>query len=316
MSDKQDNNEPYCPQPEPKGTIRDFILPIVEFLGILVPGVVFIFALFPAVVYPAGLFLSKFGVQKPDLLYICEVVMQLIRAPGFGTLTLLFIFAYVVGHLFFRQDPKIPDQHSFRKVTKTIGEEGPVRLCEKEKEYNKKMNIREEYNLEFPYRYLYEYLHDRGMYHLASLVPWRGNNPETYPLRTKHFINTIKVRLEFLFPYQYLRILRNEAHVRLMSSMWYASRSLQYLSAFGGLLGIVAIGLAAMGFIPVGIVDSAYICVLPIAIFLCAFAVKKYVECFLHYQRIREIVFILEAAYFAQLLYPNLKVIEKVATPK
>jgi hypothetical protein len=311
MGNKQKDEDSNCPQPEPKGTLRDFILPIVEFLGILVPGVVFIFAFIPAVIYPTGLFLSLFSDQPSALLKICKAFVDLFRSPGFGNLTLLFIFAYVVGHLFFRQDPKIPDQHSFKKVIKTIGEEGPVRLCEKEKKYNQKLNKPNDYNLEFPYRYLYEYLQDRGMYHLASLVPWRGNNPKTYRLRTKHFINTIKVRLEFLFPYQYFRILRNEAHIRLMSSMWYATRSLLFLSAFGSLLGFLTIAIINIKINSPNIAFSVYDFILPILIFLCSFAVKNNIESFLHYQRIREIVFILEAAYFAQQLYPNLKVFEK-----
>ncbi len=37
----------------PSGTIRDFLLPIVEFLGILVPGIIFLFAIFPAIIIPS-----------------------------------------------------------------------------------------------------------------------------------------------------------------------------------------------------------------------------------------------------------------------
>ena len=221
MSENEHNKKMKFPETEVRGTIRDFILPIVEFLGILVPGVIFIFALIPAVIVPLITMLRVVDRSIANIPLLREKLVIHFFSLGFGTLFILSIFSYVVGHLFFRQDPKIPDEHSFKKVKETIKEEGPVRLGKKEKEYNKKNNLLNDHNLEFPYRYLKEYLQDRGIAHLAEIIPWSGNKPESYPLRTKHFINILKVRLEFLFPYQYLRIQRNEAHVRLMSSMWY-----------------------------------------------------------------------------------------------
>ena len=218
MKSEAPKEESKIPQTDVRGTIRDFILPIVEFLGILVPGLIFIFAFIPAAIFPLASLLEVIELSpSQSMLLGKEIVIHLI-SPSFGTLFVLTVFSYVVGHLFFRQDPKIPDEHSFDRVKETIKEEGPVRLGTNEKEFNKKNNEPDKYNLEFPYRYLKEYLHDRGMYHLAEMIPWSGNEPESYPLRTKHFINVLKVRLEFLFPYQYLRIQRNEAHVRLMSS--------------------------------------------------------------------------------------------------
>lgn len=292
------------------GTLRNFILPIVEFLGILVPGIIFIFALFPAAILPVASVLRTAEGLEPKLPMISECLTNIFLSPSMGTVFLLSVFSYVVGHLFFRQDPKIPDQHSFKKVRETIKEEGPVRLCENEKAFNKKNGHPNEYNLEFPYRYLYEYLDDRGMKHLANLVPWRGNDPSTYPLRTKHFINVLKVRLEFLFPYQFLRLQRNEAHVRLMSSMWYASNSLMKASAMGVLLGALAIG--ANWFLtksawPVQYLESI---TLPVFVLVLSLFCRKHIESFLHYQRIREIVFILETAYFAKKQYPEFEFFE------
>jgi hypothetical protein len=301
------------PGTEIVGTVRDFIVPIVEFLGILVPGVVFIFAFIPALVVPLAKLITVIDRPFADNTHLLTSgLIAHIVAPSFGTLFLLSILSYVVGHVFFRQDPKLPDERSFLRVKRTIGESGPVRLGENEKKYNADNNRPDEYNLEFPYRYLKEYLQERGMEHLARMVPWSGNDPTTYPLRTKHFINILKVRLEFLFPYQYLRIQRNEAHVRLMSSMWYAAKALFVVSLIGTCIGIVSSGISmAVSDSFVWPVPHFTGIVLPLLILILAATLKRQIEDFLHYQRIREVVFLLEAAYFANRLYPDIQFVEQ-----
>lgn len=314
MSDDNKEKSRKFPEAEVKGTIRDFVLPIVEFLGILVPGVFFIFAFIPSLVLPLASIIHVVEGSEPKLPLISDNLVRIFISPEFGTMFILSVFSYVIGHLFFRQDPKIPDKRSFIRVKETIKEEGPVRLSNEEKEYNEKHGIapNDDYNLEFPYRYLKEYLHDRGMTHLANIVPWKGSDPSTYPFRTKHFVNILKVRLEFLFPYQYLRIQRNEAHVRLMSSMWYASNSLKYVSVIGSIIGLGSILLSMY------VTESAwpipyFVClVAPIFVLILSILIMRYIESFLHYQRIREIVFILEAAYFAKKMYPEFEFAEKV----
>lgn len=315
-NEKMDGNKDK-PRVDLDGSIRDFILPIVEFLGILVPGMVFIFALFPAVVIPIATVLRLVEDTDVRLPIASESLVTTILSPSMGTIFLLAVFSYVFGHMFFRQDPKTPDQHSFNKVNgDELGEEkGPVRLCEKEQEYNKNHKphpLPNVHNLEFPYRYLHEYLTDRGMHHLAEMVHWKGNSPSTYILRTKHFINVIKVRLEFLFPYQYLRIQRNEAHVRLMSSVWYASNSLIVASIIGVSIGATC--LAANIYTSNVILPNLYVSsiVYPAVVLIIAIYSKSNIESFLHYQRIREIVFILESAYFAKKLYPKYDFFEKI----
>ncbi len=322
-----------------QGSLRDFILPIVEFLGILVPGIVFIFALIPALMVPIASILRLVEGEGSKSPIASEYLVTIILSPSMGTIFLLSIFSYVFGHMFFRQDPKIPDQHSFKKVNKAkiFKEEGPVRMCEAEINYNKEKEKKEEeenrkdevskkdkiknwikdkfknkepktatneHNLEFPYRYLHEYLHDRGMKHLENIVLWKGEDTKSYAKRTKHFINVLKVRLEFLFPYQYLRIQRNEAHVRLMSSIWYASKSLISASIIGSTIGILCI-VAYMYKNPAWPIPYIGSFVLPVIVLALAVYSKRNIESFLHYQRIREIVFILETAYFANKIYPE-----------
>lgn len=288
-----------------QGTIRGLFLPIVEFLGILVPGVIFNFSFVFAVIIPLISFIEVFSGSEITGAPIFIDVLKALLTPGMGTLILISVFSYVVGHLFFRQDPKIPDERSFEVVRKTIGDEGPVRLGVPEQKYNKKNNKPNKHNLEFPYRYLKEYLIDRGMDHLATIIPWSGNKPKTYRYRTKHFINTLKVRIEFLFPFQYLRVQRNEAHVRLMSSMWYASNSICFISTIGIWLGLIT----SFVFIVVNedVLPYPYMAslVIPVVIYLLSVFLRKHIESFLHYQRIREIVFILETAYLANGISPD-----------
>ncbi len=75
----------------------------------------------------------------------------------------------------------------------------------------------------------------------AELVLWDGNSTELQKNRSKAFVNIMKTRLHFHYPEHYGQIARNEAHVRLASSIWYASRTLTYVAAGGGVIGSTAI---------------------------------------------------------------------------
>jgi hypothetical protein len=94
--------------------------------------------------------------------------------------------------------------------------------------YNVKMLIEREGG-QFPYSHLYEYLTERGLKHIADYVPWRGNEEGSHGLRTKMFINLLKIRLHYMVPLKCGEIVRNEAHIRMMSSVWYAASALRWL---------------------------------------------------------------------------------------
>jgi hypothetical protein len=302
VSQSQENRSESAQNFDLQGTIRGLFLPIVEFLGILVPGVIFNVSFVFALMLPLMSIMELYSGAKHTESPLITNSMLSLMSPGMGTIILVSVFSYVVGHLFFRQDPKLPDLKSFEIVRETIGEEGPVRLWKNERQYNNDNNIENKHNLEFPYRYLKEYLSDRGMDHLAKMIPWSGDDPSSYKRRTKHFINTIKVRIEFMFPFQYLRIQRNEAHVRLMSSMWYASSSICFTAALGiALGGIILVEYVVINGseLPYPYLPSLFV---PGVIFIISVYMKNNIESFLHYQRIREIVFILETAYLSNKL--------------
>lgn len=204
------------------GSMWDFLLPIVEFFGILVPGLFFLVLLVPALLMPVVSFLEFARTGEAPSFEIYRLIIGTIKDPGWAISIIALISSYVAGHIFYRRDPKIPDERSFHRLSSGVEKHsGPVRICDAEVDFNRSNNEINPtaFNLEFPYRYLHEYLVDRGLSHLANFIHWRGNDPSTYSRRTKHFINALKVRLEFSFPYQYIRLQKNEAHVRLMSSI-------------------------------------------------------------------------------------------------
>ena len=110
------------------------------------------------------------------------------------------------------------------------------------------------------------------------------------------FINQLKIRLQFVVPEKCKDIVRNEAHVRLATSLWYAIRWL--IGASGVALLLIAAGVfaalpkpepyhfaGAFGF--------------DVLVFSLALLTKFKIEKFIHYLRVREIVYVLETADFA-----------------
>lgn len=191
------------------GNMWDFLLPIVEFFGILVPGLFFLVLLVPALLVPAVSFLEFVRTDEAPSFQIYVNIMSVIKDPGWVISTIALVTSYVAGHIFYRRDPKIPDEKSFHRLSAGVKKHsGPVRICEAEIDFNRSNNEKDPtaFNLEFPYRYLHEYLVERGLSHLANFIHWRGSDPSTYSRRTKHFINALKVRLEFSFPYQDRRL--------------------------------------------------------------------------------------------------------------
>lgn len=230
-------------QREPVSNLKDFLLPIVEFFGILVPGIFFLTALIPSVIVPfvvlfktTTLYINSItGGSHDQVLKVIDFHWILINKTfvlaegGFNkTYGLLFlIFSYIIGHILFRQDIKVADFASFNKTSKRYKEVGPVRRRKRDNEKSYKEAEK------FPYRDLGVYLKRRGLKHLEKRIPWRGkdiSHDDQRNYRTRHFINNLKIHIEFVFPRQYIKIQKNEAHVRLMASMWYVLTWVMVLS--------------------------------------------------------------------------------------
>jgi hypothetical protein len=146
---------------------------------------------------------------------------------------------------------------------------------------------------EFPYRFLKKYLLSRGLKHLADFIPWDENN---FSNRSKTFINLLKIRIQFFHPDKMGDILKNEGHVRLMSSIWHLLKYIKFISIICIILNILifSIGLIWTNETVLYLIIPSLLSTL---IFLFGMLGKREIELFIHYQRVREVFYVLETAY-------------------
>lgn len=373
---------------EGKVSAREFL---VDFFGALMPGVFFLIFLFISLIGPIFLSFQAtfcfFGDDKfltvLDVLGTSElnVLDQIGKIPVVLDVAIFIVFlaiGYIVGTLFYRQDPKIPDHKSFLKIINGFSIEQEVRtwvarvpvkkdsnltwihkliirffspywkymLFNAVKQgvsgnggddgHGSKENSKEEANIlgdanskrdldehsyntpktmnkynvlesdvQFPYNNLKEYLQSRGWNELADKIRWsyhEGAMPENYP-RSKTFINSLKIWLQFHFPEKCSTIVKNEAHVRLSSSMWYVSSKLMVYSLLGVVFTFISGFLfwcsSVDGFNGI-IKEVAFFFILSSSVLIMSWRIRGLVESFLHYQRVREIFYVLTTANFAE----------------
>jgi len=282
----------------------------VDLLGSLVPGLLFtITAALPAwwsvslawrAIY-AGTFAAL------DYAKMAQFRVEL--------LCLLFVLSYVLGCVFYRRDPKVPDQESaayilWREVGSKTGEEKAIALsrCVIQPTDEGTINSREEARKwaegeggQFPYSHLREYLDARGLQHLAKIVPWRGSDKTSHRYRTKMFINILKVRLQYMVPQRCSEIVRNEAHIRMMSSVWYAAVTLQHLCYAAAVLVLISIASIAVRRLLFSVTLESYsLLFFLILMVLAARWLRLTIRKFFHYQRVRETIYVLETAFWAE----------------
>lgn len=306
-------------------TVEEYL---VDLLGGLVPGVLFLvgagFAIVPSV---RSLYLSLQGTARTQILEppttVLTSIQQISSTIWIGIFIVGLILAYVVGHLFYRSDPKVPDEKSWSRLCggiKDLKEQREELACDKAS------------GCQFPYLHLAAYLKHRGFRHLTPFVIWAPNtdnidesaktkgadglddndatddvsapDDEYTPQRTKNYINVLKIRLRYHAPDKCGVIIRNEAHVRLAASTWYVARSLFYICAVGALItgagaGITFAQLDATQPSAWTNTWSDYFAAVSSLLMVLAVSVFAYhsVLRFLHYQRLREVFFVLETAY-------------------
>ncbi|MDJ1473798.1 hypothetical protein [Xanthocytophaga flava] len=166
--------------------------------------------------------------------------------------------------------------------------------------------------LNYPYSAISQYFEERKINHLTNICPGLE-----YPSET--FINIIKIRIGLHCIDKIRELNRNEAHLRLMSSIWYAFKALtNYLFLIslifvllyvGILFGVYSFSIKQSLLQIVSNFDSFlkllfkqstfFLIVLVIHCILGFFFYKIYliIESFFHTQRVRELVYILETAY-------------------
>lgn len=262
----------------------------VEFFGGLVPGIAFLFGVLLALFVPLYGFLAP-HLPKPGITFdgmsLSIGTLMLIVAPVGAT---FLVFAYIAGHLFYKQDPKHADAASYARIPRSEHADGMVG------------DVDGTLKVEFPYHYLRRYLDRRGLAYLSQHVPWPDTHECTpraqYFRRTKHFANALKVRIHMEAPEQFRPISGNEAHVRLSSTMWYVSRALLAAAGVGLLFCFLTLARALINADTDFIARKWPLLVPPLAIACLAFLTKFAIEKTLHYQREREVLLILETAHW------------------
>lgn len=269
----------------------------VDFLGSLVPG---LFAIILAVTaLEVSMSAALFSLAAPasttaGQAKVLSFGQWLDFGLGmYGNAGILLVAAYVLGSVFYRQDPKTPDYRSARHVWRSAKEEDRGRLAVQPR--NPEAHDIAEEDAQFPYFFLKEYLAGRGLGHLAQWVPWSGRDKDSWSRRTKMFINVLKIRLQYLVPERCKDIVRNEAHVRMATSVWYATNwilaaaTLSFLFAFAAFVNY-----------PNKLSDTTVTALsYDILVLVFAHILKTKIEKFIHYLRVRETVYVLETADFA-----------------
>lgn len=249
---------------------------------------------------------------------------EVLTALHWEIATVIIVSSFVIGAVFFRQDPKKPDAASALHVwmnskrgersglavqsTKQLPnnlilsseEEKPSftqqvisYLCTKF--YIRKLGL----DTQFPYLHLRCYLAARGLTHLIRFVPWCPQDEESKGFRTKMFINIMKVRILSLYPDMSRDIIRNEAHVRLATSVWYATTTLRNLSLI--VLGVLV--LASTSCIRNGLGSTLFnSSTFALLLLLFCTAMRHDLRKCIHYMRVREVIYVLEAANLAELI--------------
>ena len=134
------------------------------------------------------------------------------------------------------------------------------------------------------------------------MVPWRAGGDQA-DHRSKTYINLLKIRLTYHHPEKCGAVVRNEAHVRLASSTWYVARVLRLVGILAAVIVLCAFGRglcleSGAHFLSV---SYKYLPALipPVFVLWMAVYCKRKIEEVLHYQRLREVCFVLETAYTA-----------------
>jgi hypothetical protein len=299
---------------------------LIDFLGGLVPGVLFFTGAATALALPLYALRATLGGLAHDQFTpqaVSVVLARLLEAasgtPGAIWITLFLggsLLAYVVGHLFYRHDVKEVDRKSFERLQSDLKRDllqrhPPVPAERIPERISAELGCSTAEACEFPYPDFDRYLAARQLEHLGWLARWTAPNS-----RSKTYINILKVRLRHYFPDKCSTIIRNEAHVRLVASTWYVARILRAVSVAAASIavGAVASAIAALDTVDgrrVGPLVGAYLPALlsPVVVLALAWYAVASIPQFFHYQRLREVFFVLETAHTAfagqyQLLSP------------
>jgi hypothetical protein len=245
--------------------------------------------------------------------FIADFVNASLPVIGHATPFLVFgfcLFSYIIGSVFCRKDIKEPDTASaiqtYRK-TSAKDRKGLAFNFENSGEnpftplFGAFMRIN--FRVDFPYSHLKRYLKTRNYGHLAVHIPWKGSGKKAKQ-RSKMFINILKARIHRFAPEEMPEIEKNEAHIRLMNSLWYAAKSIRNISGAVLLAGIVGFYVMwrfwGRSFQSLNdLINTNFILGLmffSVLQLIISYYIRRSIKQYFHYMRVREIMFILEIA--------------------
>ena len=288
-----------------RGFTQDFL---VDGLGGLIPGILFLLGII-VVLAPVSQAVSGAMANRLDEASLTNSIRSLLQASSntpsmiwIGAFICVLMLSYFLGLLFYRLDPKTPDRKSFAGLAK--GGLSDQSMHEREDWLRRNYGCDNERDCEFPYPYLRSYLQHRGHDHLLYLVPWFDNTSR----RSKTHLNRLKIRLKYFCPEKCWPIVRNEAQVRLATSMWYVADVLKKTSLVGVFVAAAATLIARFhGIADLTFIESPWVLarwafpflLSPAVVFFVSAFCKSRVERFVHYQRLHEVFYVLELAHTA-----------------
>jgi hypothetical protein len=286
--------------------IREYLSDI---LGAFMPGVYFSLNL--AISAVLFLFMTR-GLTWGDIIGFIDLPQSaVLEAAGPFAAFAFCLFSYIIGSAFCRKDIKEPDTASaIRTYRKSDDKEREGLAFDfKNTEGNPfklpmGLYLRVNFRVDFPYSYLKRYLETRNYTHLAEHIPWEGDDKDATQ-RSKTFINILKTRIHRYAPEEMPEIEKNEAHIRLMNSLWYAAKAIRNI-AIPVLIGVA--GFYILRGLLTGktffeslktlfTTDFAFCLALFSGIqLLIAWYIRRSIKQYFHYMRVREILFLLEIA--------------------
>jgi hypothetical protein len=151
-----------------------------------------------------------------------------------------------------------------------------------------------EEDCQFPYVYYNTYLIKRKEIHLLEYTEWC----QDYRSRSKNALNKLKLKIQLIAKRDYNILVKNEAHIRMSSSSWYVSKSNMMISFLSTISIFSVTCLFHTKFFPdcnfsISI-NSVLAILLPVFAFLLNLLIYHSAIKFIHYQRLREIFFVLQ----------------------
>jgi hypothetical protein len=154
---------------------------------------------------------------------------------------------------------------------------------------------------QFPYEYYNTYLIKREETHLLEYAKHWCKDERA---RSKNALNRLKLKLQIIANQDYNILIKNEAHIRMSSSSWYVAEKNMWINA------IILLIFFILPFWKPDFCQNMYLIVLPgLMLFLNFFRYRSVIK-FLHYQRLREIFFVLQVfdEYFGEgCIYRNIE---------